>query len=164
MTLDLFAARGTIIDDAVSATLAEAVRGRLTYARYALYDRGSYDHAEPREPELIAAVAALAAEVLGRELVVRSARAIRLLPGDYVLSRHDHAEAGVELMVDLSAAIVPGADVDYRRNGSVFFRMPSRPGAMSIVERGPGVACSHGYLSKRVPAEVVRLAVLLQHR
>jgi hypothetical protein len=69
----------------------------------------------------------------------------------------------VELMLDVSAAAVPGAEVHYRRGGQVYFRAPSAPGAASIVERGPAVACHHTYVSKRHPgAEVVRLVLLLR--
>jgi hypothetical protein len=58
---------------------------------------------------------------------------------------------------------VPGADVDYRRRGQAFFRAPSAPGSLSVVERGPTVTCNHTYVSKlHAAADVVRLIVLLR--
>lgn len=109
------------------------------------------------------------------------ARALRLGAGDYVLDRHDplgsaggpggasgtssgdaDAASVLELMLDLSAAEVEGAEVIYRRNGKPFFQLPSQPGALTIVERDASVSCHHGYLSKRFAgAEVVRLVLRL---
>ena len=92
-------------------------------------------------------------------------RALRLGPGDYILARHDHVyeDFPVEVMLDLSPAPVPGAEVHYRRRGQVFFQVPSQPGAMSIVERGPTVTCNHTYISKRhLDTSVVRLVLLLR--
>ncbi len=158
---ELFGTRASVVRDAVGSEVAAAVRARLVYTRYALVDRGSYEVAEPHEPELVAAITAIAAEVTGRVLQVVSARALRLGPGDYLLSHHDHGEPGVELVLDLSAAARAGADVHYRRNGAVWFRVESRPGALAIVPRAAGDACNHVYLSKRDPGDVVRLVVLL---
>lgn len=164
---DLFATRGTIVRDAISAAAAGELRGRLDragYRRYALLDRGSYDELRgPVEPELLAGLAGLAAQVIGRELRFAEARALRLGPGDYLLAHHDSIDdTAVELILDVSAAGLPGTEVHYRRNGAVFFRFESVPGALSIVERGPTVTCSHGYVSKRhVGAELVRLVVRL---
>jgi hypothetical protein len=170
-TLDqLFASRlATIVPEAIGATLAAEVRARLDragYTRYALLDRGSYDVAiDPDEPILIAALAGLARQVTGRSLVLADARALRLGPGDYVLAHHDrsHDDPLVELMLDLSPASIPGADVHYRRHGKVAFQVVSRPGALSVVERGPETACHHAYVSKHhLGARVVRLVVRLR--
>jgi hypothetical protein len=176
-TLDqLFARRiATVVPDAVGPTLAADVRARIDraatgagtgYARFALLDRGSYDLAlVPDEPALVTALTGLAAQVTGRSLVLADARALRLGPGDYLLAHHDrrHDEPLVELMLDLSPASVPGADVHYRRHGKVVFQVVSRPGALSIVERGPETTCHHAYVSKRYPgACVVRLVLRLR--
>lgn len=167
---ELFARRiATIIPEAIEPTLAAEVRTRLDragYTRYALLDRGSYEIAiGPDEPNVVAALAGLAGQVTGRSLAAVDARALRLGPGDYLLAHHDrsHEEPLVELILDLSPASVPGADVHYRRHGKVVFQMASRPGALSIVERGPEAACYHAHVSKRhLDALVVRLVVRLR--
>ena len=170
-TLDeLFASRiATVVPEVVGPTLAAEVRSRLDragYTRYALLDRGSYDVAlAPDEPALAAALAGLAHQVTGRSLVLADARALRLGAGDYLLAHHDrvHDDHLVELILDLSPAGVPGADVHYRRHGKVVFQLASRPGAVSVVERGPETACHHAYVSKRhLGACVVRLVVRLR--
>lgn len=166
----LFGSRtALIVPDVVGPGVAAEVRTRLeraSYTRYALVDRGSYDVlADPREPELFAAVLAIAVQATGRSLVLAEARALRLLPGDYLLAHHDriHADHPVELVLDLSPAAVPGAEVHYRRRGQVYFRVPCAPGSLAIIERGPTVSCNHTYLSKRhAGASVVRLMILLR--
>lgn len=166
----LFGGRtAVVIPDVVGPALAAQARARLEhagYTRYALLDRGSYDVlADPQEPELFAALIDLAARTTGRALAVAEARALRLQPGDYLLAHHDriHDDHPVELVVDLSPASVPGADVHYRRRGQVYFRVPCVPGSLAIVERGPTVSCNHTYVSKRnAAASVVRLMVLLR--
>jgi hypothetical protein len=158
-----------VVDRAVGDVLAGEVRSRLEragYERYALLDRGSYDEVKsPNEPELLAALTVVAMEVTGRPLVLAESRAVRLSPGDYILVRHDrvHDDRPVELVLDLSAMSVPGAEVHYRHRGQVFFAVSSAPGALAVVERGPTVMCNHRYVSKRyVGAAVVRLIVLLR--
>jgi hypothetical protein len=111
------------------------------------------------------ALTGIVEEITGRSLVVAHARALRLGCGDYVLVRHDRVydERPVELILDLSPAPVPGAEVHYRHRGQVFYTVPSAPGALAVVERGPTVACNHTYVSKRrAGASVVRLMVLLR--
>ena len=135
----------------------------LAWTRYALLDRGSYEHAAMDVP---AQVVALASEATGRALRVRSARVLRLSPGDYLLARHDtlHDDDPVEIVADLSPVAVPGAEVHYRRRGKVYFRFASQPGALAIVARGPTVTCNHTYVSKlHAGASVVRLVALLTH-
>lgn len=92
------------------------------------------------------------------------ARVLRFAPGDYLLAHADRVYEGnpIELVVDLSEAAVPGAEVHYRRRGAVFFRVPSQPCSMAIVERGPTVTCNHTYVSKRNTSSVVRLVALLR--
>lgn len=136
--------------------------GSPAYTRYALVDRGSYEFCDDVAvpPELVAQ----AADVTQRSLRVASARLLRLSPGDYLLGHHDHVhdDHRVEVIVDLSPAVVSGAEVRYRRRGAVFFRFPSTPGAASIVERDPATQCHHTYVSKlAVGAIVVRLVVVL---
>jgi hypothetical protein len=167
---DLFASRiAVVVPEAIGPTLAAEVRDRLDRAgatRYALLDRGSYDVvADPDEPALLATLAGVAMQVTGRSLVLADARVLRLGAGDYLLAHHDrgHDDPLVELMLDLSPASVPGADVHYRRRGTVFFRFASRPGALSVVERGPDMACHHAYVSKRhAAARVIRLVARLR--
>lgn len=158
-----------IVRDALGAALAAEARQRLEnvqHTRYALLDRASYEHAPAGgEADLLAILAALASDVTGRRLEVAEARAVRLGPGDYVLVRHDrvYEDRPIELVLDLSPAAVPGADVHYRHRGQVYFAVPSRPGSLAIVERGPTVMCNHTYVSKlHARASVVRLVVLLR--
>jgi hypothetical protein len=168
----LFGGRtAVVIPDVIAPANAASLRERLErtgYHRYALLDRGSYDVlADPREPELCAALLELAARTTGRSLALAEARALRLLPGDYLLAHHDriHDDHPVELVLDLSPAAVPGAEVHYRRRGQVYFRVPCVPGSLAIVERGPTVSCNHTYLSRRYPgASVIRLMLLLRDR
>ena len=156
------------VPSAIGEELAGEVRARLEhagYTRYALLDRASYEDVKtPGEAELLEILRALASEITGRALVVAEARALRLSPGDYVLVRHDrvHDNRPVELVLDLSAAPVPGAAVHYRHRGQVFFAVPSQPGALALVERGPTVMCNHTYVSKLLAGAVVaRLVVQL---
>jgi hypothetical protein len=168
----LFGARtALVLPDVIDPTHAAAIRERLEhtgYTRYTLLDRGSYDViADPHEPELHAAVIELATRATGRSLVLAETRALRLVPGDYLLAHHDriHDDHPVELVLDLSPAAVPGAEVHYRRRGQVYFRVPCAPGSLAVVERGPTVSCNHTYLSKRhAGASVIRLMLLLRDR
>ncbi len=146
----------TIIPDAPRGAVPER------FARYALVDRGSYGYADG--VDVPGALVALASEITARTLRVATARVVRLVPGDYVLAHHDplHEDHRVEVMVDLSPAVVAGAEVRYQRRGATFFRFPSQPGAASIVERDPATRCHHTYVSKlHEGAVVVRLVVQL---
>ena len=160
--LDQMFGAATIVPDVVDVASLD-VQG---FTRYALLDRGSYELARgPALPELYAQLARIAAGVTGRSLAVAESRALRLRSGDYLLAHHDvmFDDHPVEIVVDLSASPVLGAEVHYRRRGQVFLRFPSQPGAISIVERGPTITCNHTYVSKRYPdAVVVRLVVLLR--
>jgi hypothetical protein len=167
---ELFAARvAVIIPDAVSSVQAAAARRRIEiagYARYAMIDRGSYHLAlSPDEPELRSIMSEAASVATGRALDVVDSRVVRLGPGDYLLAHHDrsHDDELVEAVLDLSEGIVDGAEIHYRRQrlGQVFFRVPSLPGSLSIVERSTGMTCNHTYLSLRHTASVVRLVLRL---
>lgn len=151
-----------IVPDIASAA---PVRGNWQWERYAMIDRGSYEIArDVDEPELAAIAARAATLAMNREVTVRHARALRLSPGDYLLAHHDqlYEDFPIEVMFDLSAQEVTGADVYYRRRGNPFFRFPSRPGAAAIVERGPTVTCNHCYVSKlHEGVTVLRLVMLL---
>jgi hypothetical protein len=133
------------------------VRAAFTgFARYRLYDRGSYEWLEvPADDRLGQIVETFCGE---RKRCVAS-RVLRLVPGDYVLARHDPVrERGtIEVVVDLSPAAVEGAEVQYRQHGQVFFRMPCEPGTAAVVPCGPTVTSNHSYVSKlRTGGEVVR--------
>ena len=91
----------------------------------------------------------------------------RMRPGDYLLGHHDrvHDDHPLELILDLSPVAVPGAEVHYRRRGQLFFRAPSAPRSLALVERGPTVTRHHTYVSQRhAAASVLRLVVLLRDR
>jgi hypothetical protein len=167
---DLFTARiATVVPDAIGAAAAAEARARFTaagYTRYALLDRGSYDELrDPDELELVAALITIASDIVERQFSLADTRVLRLVAGDYLLAHHDRItdEGAVELMLDLSSEQVLGAAVHYRRDGDVFFAVPSRPCALSIVGRGPAVTCNHTYVSRlHAGAEVVRLVLLLR--
>lgn len=156
------------IPNAIGGKVAAGLRTRFQdtgYARYALLDRGSYDWLDaPPITDLVPVFEGIASEVTGRTLTVASARVLQLLPGDYLLVRHDrvHEDRPIELVLDLSPMAVPDAEVHWRHRGQVFFTMPSTPGAMALVERGPTVMSNHTYVTKRwTGSAVVRLTVLL---
>lgn len=170
---DLFGARAVaIIPGAIAAAVADEIRERLEllgYRRYALVDRGHYEWIEDAgETDLVRALAKLAAGVTKRPLAVEDVldvRALRLTAGDYILAHHDrvHDDPRIELVLDVSAAPVAGAEVHYRRHGQVFHRVPSQPGVLSVVERDGAITCHHTYVSKRhTTAELVRLVVRLR--
>jgi hypothetical protein len=142
-----------LVEDAI--TPAEAAAIRLDgWQRYTLLDRGSYEYIDGIvEPALFARFA--------RFGTITSARALRLSPGDYLLAHHDvlHDDLPLELVLDLSPAPIP-AELHYRRRGSVFFRMPCTPRALSVVERGPTVTRNHTYVSKLHAGAVIRLVML----
>ena len=132
-----------------------------TFTRYTLLDRGSYEYTEDVVAPL-ERIAALASEAAGRRVAITEVRALRLVPGDYILAHHDrvYADYPLELVLDLSPAPVP-ADIHYRRRGQVFFRVPCAPRSLAIVERGPAVTRNHCYVSRlQRDAEIVRLVML----
>ncbi len=158
----------TIVPDVLAPAAAAQVRAALApgFVRYDLLDRGSYEHQAPTLPPALATqLVELATGITGRTLAISCVRALRLRAGDYLLAHHDRVydDLPLELIVDASAAPVPGAEVHVRRRGQVFFRVPSAPGAVALVERGPTVTTNHTYVSRRfADAEVVRLHVLLR--
>ena len=123
------------------------------FKRYSLLDRGSYEFVDvPIDPR----IAELVVRHTGRPRPCIASRVIRLVPGDFILARHDPLPAGgLEVVVDVSPAPA-AAEVHYRQHGQVFFRMPCEPGTAAIVPRNPTVTCNHTYLSKLHTAEVVR--------
>lgn len=130
------------------------------WQQYRKIDEGKYDYADAVAP---AGLVERASSILQRPLAVRHARLIRLRAGDYILAHHDRFDTDnpVELTLDVSPASVRGAELHYRRRGSVFFRMPCVPHSLAIVERGPTVQCNHTYVSKLMPdAIVIRLVIL----
>lgn len=122
------------------------------FARYALYDRGSYDFVDvPPDPR----IADLVARHTGTQRRCVASRVIRMVPGDFILARHDPSPTGLEIVVDISPARV-AAELHYRQHGQVFFRVPCEPGTAALVPRNPSVTSNHTYVSRRAPAEVVR--------
>ena len=131
------------------------------FTRYALLDRGSYAYTDDVTAPF-AELAALASRHAGRALTITEARAVRLVPGDYILAHHDrvHDDLPIELVLDVSPAPAD-ADIHYRRRGDVFFRVPCAPRSLAIVERGPAVTRNFCYVSRLQPAaEVVRVVML----
>jgi hypothetical protein len=160
-----------VVPDVIDAEAAARLRAGFDaagYQRYRLIDRGSYDYLEAVDaPAILDTLAALAARVSDRSLVVVGARVLRLHAGDYLLAHHDRIDSAprVEVVLDASAVAIPGAEVHYRNRGAVFHRWSSQPGAAGIVERGPALACNHTYVSRRWPdAAIVRLVVSLADR
>jgi hypothetical protein len=166
---ELFGSRlAKLIPDAIPAALAAEFRAQLDaigYERYRMLDRGSYEIASSPPPELLAGLVEIARRATGQRQQVVEARALRLSAGDYLLAHHDRVHDGhpIELVLELSARPNPGAEVHYRRRGQVFFRVPSAPCSLALIERGPTVTCNHTYVSKRDPgACVVRVVALLR--
>jgi len=156
-----------LVAGAIDVTTATELRGSITnYRRYALLDRGSYQVADVGQSNVLdrtmSRVLGLAGELLGRVVVAHEIRALRLEAGDYLLARHDrvHEDRPLELVLDLSPVPV-AAEIQYRRLGQVFFRVPASPRSLAIVQRTPAITCNHTYISKlRLGVEVVRLVVL----
>jgi hypothetical protein len=128
--------------------------------RFPWIDRGAYGWADID----IGVAAPLLAHIDPEDprRVLACARIVVLGPGDYILAHHDPmpdaGESPLELVLDLSAAPTPGADLYYRRRGAAFLAVPATPGTLAIVERGPTVTANHTYVNKRYPAaRVVRL-------
>lgn len=166
VSLETLFSHASIVERALDARLANRVRSRA-YERYALVDRGSYEHAPFDDVADQTSVCALAAAELGHALRPIGARVLRLRPGDYLLARHDDVHAEIargdsrrrfELVLDLSPAAA-AAEIHYRRRGQVFFRVPCAPGTLAIVERTPAITCNHTYVSKLADTEVVRLVI-----
>lgn len=157
----------TTLGDLFGAALIVPDVGRIAiapaYARFGELERGSYDIADAEVPPSLVQIAE---RVTNRSLAVAAAHVLRLAPGDYLLAHHDPPFDGnpVEITLDLSEAPVPGAEVHYRRRGQVFFRFPSQPGALAVVECGPTVTRNHTYVSRRQSASVVRLVARLVTR
>lgn len=149
-----------IVPSAISDTSAFA---GASFERWDLLDRASYSYSTWLADGIADVLVGIASSVTGRSLAWRSHRLMRLDPGDYILSNHDPmvSDRPVELILDLSASAVDGAEVHYRHRGQVFFVVPSAPGSLAIVERGPTVTSNHTYVSMRQPASVLRLSVLL---
>jgi hypothetical protein len=126
------------------------------FTRYALVDRGSYEWVDvPVDPR----IGELVATHTGTRRRCVASRVIRLVPGDFILARHDPRPTGLEVVVDLSAAPC-AAEVHYRQHGQVFFRMPCEPGTAALVPRYPSVTSNHTYVSKLASVEVVRWVCL----
>jgi hypothetical protein len=163
MTLEDLFPHAEVVASAIGPDVAERLRASLTgFQRFALYDRGSYDVAPVTDPDLLDRICGLGARRIGKPLTAISARAIRLRAGDYLLAHHDHAPAGrpLELVLDLSPAPVR-QELQYRRLGQVFLRVPCSPCSLAVVERTPAISCNHTYVSKlALGAEVIRLIVL----
>jgi hypothetical protein len=160
-----------LVPDALPASRLAEVREALARApshRDTRIDRASWDELWLEDAALRSALelelVARASAVTGRRLALFATRFVRLGPGDYALTRADQVHEGhpVEVVLDVSRAHVPGAEVHYRHRGQLFFVVPSAPGALAVVERGPTVLANHTYVSKRLPdAEVLRVIALL---
>jgi hypothetical protein len=137
--------------------------------RFPAIDDGAYSWGDVADLAVLAPLVAHVDRDDPRRRVVR-ARVVALEPGDYILAHHDPlADASdadddlpLELVLDLSPAASPGAELYYRRRGAAFFAVPATPGTLAIVERGPAITANHSYLSKRHRgARVVRLIARL---
>ena len=136
-----------------AVTVPSGITARFTgFTRYALVDRGSYEYVDvPVDPR----IGELVATHTGTRRRCIASRVIRLVPGDFILARHDTSPTGLEVVVDISPAPC-AAEAHYRQHGQVFFRMPCEPGTAALVPRNPTVTSNHTYLSKLHTAEVVR--------
>lgn len=162
MTVEDLFPHAEVVASAIGPDVAARLRAGLTgWTRYALLDRGSYEVTPVTDPDLLDRVCGLGARRLGRPLRAIEARAIRMRGGDYVLARHDRPseQRQVELVLDLSPAPVR-QELQYRRLGQVFLRVPCAPCSLAVVERTPVITANHTYVSKlALGAEVVRLII-----
>lgn len=147
---ELLATRSAVIVKTDVRAVVEA------WTRYALVDRASYAWADvAADPRL----GAIVERFCGEPRRCIASRVVRLVPGDYILARHDpiRERGTIEVVVDQSPAAVAGAEVQYRQHGQVLFRMPSEPGTAAVVPCGPTVTANHTYVSKLCTgAEVIR--------
>ncbi len=157
------------VEAAIAPQLAAFARGALALDRFQPYpniDRGRYAFVdEPELPALTDALLALACARTELPLHVVSTRAVRLGPGDYLLSHHDVRDdvPSVELIADLSERAVAHAAVHYREDGRPFFIVRSSPLSVAMTARSPATAANHTYLSKRyADAAVLRLMLRLR--
>jgi hypothetical protein len=143
---DLLATRSALI-------VPSGITARFTgFTRYALLDRGSYEYVDvPADPR----IGELVANHTGARRPCIASRVIRLVPGDFILARHDPSPTGLEIVIDISPAPA-AAELHYRQHGQVFFRVPCAPGTAALVPRNPTVTCNHAYVSKLGNAEIVR--------
>jgi hypothetical protein len=153
-----------IAENAIPAQLARDVRSALDaigWTRYAFIDRGQYEYIDdPSDVEaLIELMTRLASAQLGFDVRCVWSRAVRLSPGDYVLSHHDvrHDDPLLECIADLSAEASEYA-VHYRDAGRPHFVVPNQPLAISLVARTASSAANHTYVSKlRQAPAILRL-------
>lgn len=160
-----------LVPDALPAARLAELREALARAsshRETRIDRASFEELwledDALRTSLEQELVARASSVTGRRLAIFAIRFVRFVPGDYALTRADHVheDRPVEVVLDVSRAHVPGAEVHYRHRGQVFFVVPSAPGTLAVVERGPTVLANHTYVSKRIAdAEVLRVIALL---
>jgi hypothetical protein len=133
------------------------------WQRYALVDRGHYEYIDRPAgiDALLSTVTELASAQLGFGLTLLTWRAVRLSPGDYLLSHHDprHDDPLVECIADLSTAPSDFA-VHYRENGRPHFVVPNTPGTVSVVARTAASAANHSYVSKLHRGEALTRVVL----
>lgn len=150
-----------LVENALPEALARdaiAALDAIGWARYALIDRGQYDHIDsPSGVEvLVELMTRLASHQLGFDVRAVWTRALRLAPGDYVLSHHDvrHDEPLLECIADLSAVASDFA-VHYREGGRPHFVVPNQPLAISLVARTAASAANHTYVSKLHQAPMI---------
>jgi hypothetical protein len=159
-----------VVDQALDRQALVPIRGRIDAADFVPYRRlhhGSFERLRPvREPELIAAVVAIAEAVTGASLALMANECLRLRHGDYVLASEATADAGdpgptslasrwIEVTADLSSGSSGEAQVVYARRGEHFFAAPQLSGSVAIVERQPTIARYDRYLNHRVADRVV---------
>lgn len=156
---------GDLISEAIAARLREQVRPGLR--PFYIADRGRYQVDETlNEPELFASLADLASSILDVPLVVARARWVRMVHGDYALSKDDdRLWAGMtrhsEMVLDFSAAQSDDAQIVYTGDKGAFW-IPQQPRGGALVDRRQPVVRYDRYLTHRVgDAEVFRLSLAL---
>lgn len=150
------------IDEAAAAALRDRVAPR--FRPFEIADRGRYDLADAAEPELIAELVALAAELAREPLRVAEARWQRFGPGSYSLLKDSRGagERSIELTLDASVAESAHAAIVYRRADSQAW-FDHDPLALVIFDRRPLGYRYDQYLPHTAgPAEVWRLRLTLQ--
>ena len=162
--------RGVLLEGLVPAEVAAAMRERVRplLRPFFIADRGRYQLAEGHdEPEVVAGLTALAADIVERRLLPVRRRWTRLGHGDYAMYKDDvvvwdRLDRHLELVLDFSAAPTDDGQVAWS-TGAELLWMPQRPLCGALVDRRQKVMRYDRYLTHRVvTAEVFRLSLALE--
>lgn len=126
------------VDDAVAAELRARAEA-AGWTRYALADRGRFDHDDALQVDpLWDELGGLAASIAGAPVTLARGRWLRQRRGDYSLVKDDSRTRPpgplVELALDVSSGASGEAEAVFL-DGTASFVMPQIPGVLAVVER-----------------------------